>query len=195
MKQISGAVLLAAAIALSACNSIDPTMGMRQAAPSPNATAGAQMQANAQGSTAAQSPAASSSTAGPPAQLVAVNRAVRLNIAPIVGAPVADVAPLSHRLQEDARARGMVINGEGDPTTTHILKGYFSTLSEGSQTTVIYVWDVLDPSGNRLHRIEGQQKVAGSADDPWAIVTPQAMEAIADETVQTLVQWINSSPS
>ena len=35
-------------------------------------------------------------------------------------------------------------------------------MTEGKQTTVLYVWDVYDRSGNRLHRINGQREVAGS---------------------------------
>lgn len=190
MKRISGFFVLSAALMLSACNSVDPTLGIQPNSPTANATTGNGAQtANAPASTTTIAPGQTVANT----QIAAVTRPVRLNLAPIVGAPVAAVAPLSHRLQEDARASGIAINGDNDPTTTHILKGYFSTLSDGGQTTVVYVWDVLDPSGNRLHRIQGQEKVAGTADDPWTVVTPQAMQAIGDKTVQALVQWINST--
>ena len=49
------------------------------------------------------------------------------------------------------------------PAATHVLKGYFSAMTEGKETTVIYVWDVYDPAGNRLHRIQGQQKAPAQA--------------------------------
>lgn len=195
MKRISGVLGLAAALvvpfALSACNSVDPGLGIQTNGAATTKDAATVTPPGAL--TGAPSTAVVATGQQPATQTASVTRQVRLNLAPIVGAPVAAVAPLSHRLQEDARTRGITINGDNDPTTTHVLKGYFSTLSEGGNTTVIYVWDVLDPSGNRLHRIQGQQQVTGTAPDPWNIVTPQTMATIGDQTVQALVQWINSS--
>lgn len=190
MKRIWGLVGFIALLTLSACNSVDPTLGMGQKTPSPSAPAAAAI--TTQPAPQTTQPA---TTSQPATQLASVNRAVRLNLAPVVGAPVSAVTALSHRLQQDARARGITMTGDNDPSTTYVLKGYFSTLSEGGSTTVLYVWDVLDPSGNRLHRIQGQQKVPGTASDPWTVVAPQTMETIGDATVEALIQWINSTPS
>jgi hypothetical protein len=74
-----------------------------------------------------------------------------------------------------------------------VLKGYFSTLTEGGQTTVIYVWDVYDPAGNRLHRINGQQKAPSGGGEGWAAVPSATMQAIADSTIDQLSSWLASS--
>jgi hypothetical protein len=72
-----------------------------------------------------------------------------------------------------------------------VLKGYFSTMSEGKDTTVIYVWDVYDPAGNRLHRINGQQKAASvNGGEGWAAVAPETMQAIADQTIDQFATWL-----
>ena len=76
--------------------------------------------------------------------------------------------------------------GSADPSTTHVLKGYFSTITEGKETTVIYVWDVYDPSGNRLHRINGQQKAPSNGGEGWSAVSPATMQTIADLTIDQL---------
>jgi hypothetical protein len=70
------------------------------------------------------------------------------------------------------------------------MKGYFSALTDNGQTTVIYVWDVLDAAGNRLHRIEGQQKVPPGSGQGFAAVTDDTMRAIADQTIDQLVSWL-----
>lgn len=116
----------------------------------------------------------------------------RLRFDPIVGANVEVATPLTERLAERARARGIILAGATDPATTHVLKGYFSTLTEDGQTTVIYVWDVYDAAGNRLHRINGQQKASGKGEG-WAAVPPVTMQAIADNTVDQLTSWLASS--
>lgn len=122
----------------------------------------------------------------------AVAARTRLRFDPIVGATVDVAAPLTERLAQRARSRGITLAGNADSATTHVLKGYFSVLTEGGQTTVIYVWDVYDASGNRLHRINGQQKAAGTGEG-WAAVPPATMQAIADSTVDQLASWLATS--
>lgn len=114
----------------------------------------------------------------------------KLHIAPIVGAPVNVVTPLTHRINDDAKAKGIELAGNNDTGAAYVMKGYFSVLSEDNQTTVLYVWDVLDASGNRLHRIQGQEKVPGAAADSWSVVPASAMQAIADRTMQEYSTWL-----
>ena len=130
-----------------------------------------------------------------PAQSAAILSKTRLQIAPIVGASVEAATPLTAELQTRARQRGITLAGSTDQTATHVLKGYFSAMSEGKDTTVIYVWDIYDPAGNRLHRINGQQKApsvesdAGGADS-WKTVSPATMKAIADQTIDQFAAWL-----
>lgn len=114
----------------------------------------------------------------------------KLYIAPIIGAPVNVVTPLTHRINDDARAKGVELAGNGGTDAAYVMKGYFSVLSEDNQTTILYVWDVLDASGNRLHRIQGQEKVPGAAADSWSVVPPSAMQSIADKTMQEYSTWL-----
>ncbi|PTM92653.1 hypothetical protein [Mycoplana dimorpha] len=108
---------------------------------------------------------------------------------PIIGAPVEAVTPLSRQLGAQARAKGLTIKSSSDNTSRYILKGYFSAMADGGKTTVVYVWDVLDGSGARLHRIQGQDSVAATAKDPWAAVPPGMMEAIAQRTIEQYLSW------
>lgn len=111
---------------------------------------------------------------------------------PIIGAPVQAVTPLSRQLGAQARANGLTIRPSSDNSTEHILKGYFSAFSDGGKVTIIYVWDILDATGARLHRMQGQESVPGSGQDPWASVPASTMEAIAAKTIQDYVTWRQS---
>ncbi|CCE96658.1 conserved hypothetical protein [Sinorhizobium fredii HH103] len=111
---------------------------------------------------------------------------------PIIGAPVQAVTPLSKQLGASARAQGLTIRSSTDTTSDHILKGYFSALKDGGKTTVVYVWDILDGSGNRLHRIQGQDTVEASAAEPWSAIPPQTMQAIAEKTIDAYLEWRRS---
>jgi hypothetical protein len=133
----------------------------------------------------------SSAPAGGP-QVAAISTNARVQFAPAIGVSAEAVPTLAARLRTRASQRGVSVVSSGDGSTTHVMKGYFSAFSDGGETTVIYVWDVLDPSGTRLHRIQGQQKQAGSNGEGWSSVTAPTMEAIADRTIDELAVWLST---
>lgn len=113
---------------------------------------------------------------------------------PIIGAPVEAVTPLSKRLGAEARSSGLTIRSASDNSARYILKGYFSAMNDSGKTTVVYVWDVLDSGGARLHRIQGQETVSGTASDPWTVVPARTMEGIAQKTIRQYLDWRGSAP-
>ena len=161
-------VSLLAALALGACtnakdvlepSAITPPASSGQSSATPQGTSTTATSPTTTAPAPSPAPSATASPARPatPAQTAALAK-TRLQVAPIVGASVDAAAPLTAELQTRAKQRGLTLVGSTDQTATHVLKGYFSTMSEGKDTTVIYVWDIYDPSVNRLHRINGQQK-------------------------------------
>ncbi|WP_313616547.1 hypothetical protein [Agrobacterium sp.] len=112
---------------------------------------------------------------------------------PIIGAPVQAVTPLSRQLGAEARAQGLTIRSSTDTSSDHILKGYFSAFPDSGKVTIVFVWDVLDNSGARLHRLQGQESMPGKGSDPWAAVTPAAMEKIANRTLNEYMAWRNAN--
>jgi len=194
-------VSLLAALVLAACtnakdvldpSAVKPPASSAQALPATQATSAATSQTTTSPApiTAPAAPAASAPAT--PAQTAALAR-TRLQVAPIVGASVEAAAPLTAELQTRAKQRGLTLVGSTDQTATHVLKGYFSTMTEGKDTTVIYVWDIYDPSGNRLHRINGQQKSPSTGSgEGWPAVAPATMQAIADQTIDQFAAWLGS---
>lgn len=119
---------------------------------------------------------------------------VSIRFTPIIGASIEAITPLSRQLAKEAQNRGVTIYGSGEQAGVHVIKGYLSAFNDGAQTTIIYVWDVLDPAGMRLHRIQGQETVSGSADDAWAIITPATMEKIATSFFDAYQAWLGGNP-
>ena len=183
-------VSLLAALALTACTNAKDVL--EPSAITPPASSAQPLPAT-QGTSATTSPtttAPAASTPATPAQTAVIAK-TRLQVAPIVGASVEAAAPLTAELQTRARQRGLTLVGSTDQTPTHVLKGYFSTMSEGKDTTVIYVWDIYDASGNRLHRINGQQKAPSvGSGEGWPTVAPTTMQTIADQTIDQFAAWL-----
>ncbi|KRB18481.1 MULTISPECIES: hypothetical protein [Mesorhizobium] len=200
-------VSLLVALALASCtnakdvlepSAITPPAASAQPAPGVQGSAAATVPAPSTAAPATSTAGASATTTTPltSAQSAAILSKTRLQIAPIVGASVEAATPLTAELQTRARQRGITLAGSADQTATHVLKGYFSAISEGKDTTVIYVWDVYDPAGNRLHRINGQMKApsassgASAGADSWKGVSPATMQAIADQTIDQFAAFL-----
>jgi hypothetical protein len=111
---------------------------------------------------------------------------------PIIGAPVQAVTPLSRQLGTEARSHGLAIKSSTDNSSDYILKGYLSAFTDAGNVTVTYVWDVLDSSGGRLHRIQGEEKVPSAAQDPWAGVPASVMQQIGTKTIAEFNVWRQS---
>ena len=182
------ALSLLAAVAASSCSSTQDVLEPSAIAASPPANGIMQAEGDA-----GVLPAQTASTNPSAALNPAIASRMRLRFDPIVGASVDAATPLTERLATRAKARGISLAGSTDPSTTHVLKGYFSTITEGKETTVIYVWDVYDPAGNRLHRINGQQKAPSNGGEGWSSVSPAMMQKIADLTIDQLAAWLASS--
>jgi hypothetical protein len=117
------------------------------------------------------------------------SRGATVRFLPIIGAPVQAVTPLSRQLGAEARSHGLSIKSSNDNSSSYILKGYLSAFSDSGKVTVVYVWDVLDNSGSRLHRIQGQESVPSAAQDPWAAVPASVMQQIASKTITEFSSW------
>ncbi|MGX9115993.1 hypothetical protein ACWTU6_04745 [Mesorhizobium sp. BHbsci] len=189
-------VSLLAALTLAACTNakdvLEPSAIASQSTQAvPTTGTGTAATPTTPATTAHPSATAQPSTPSQPAKSAAVIARTRLQVAPIVGASVEAATPLTAELQTRAKQRGITLAGSAGQTPTHVLKGYFSTMSEGKDTTVIYVWDVYDPAGNRLHRINGQQKApSANGGEGWAAVAPETMQAIADQTIDQFATWL-----
>ena len=135
-------------------------------------------------------PAFASTAPATSSTVAAISTDARVQFAPVIGAPASASTPLAARLSASAASRGVSLVANGQSSATLIMKGYFSAITDRGQTTVIYVWDVIDPAGTRIHRIQGQAKAAAAGGEGWDGVQPATMEAIADETVNRLVSWL-----
>lgn len=143
----------------------------------------------------AEAGAASTDAANAPGDQQAAAAAIadpRFYFASAVGTSAEALSPLQDALNKRARERGVAIETEADANL--VVNGYFSTVAEERQTLVIYVWDISDKSGNRLHRIQGQERVGG-AGQGWEAVDSETVATIGRRTVDELADWLSRGRS
>jgi hypothetical protein len=138
---------------------------------------------------------------GPPN--VGVKQAFRMGPAPIKGsdakftfaqingAPATQRMAFEKALKKEAQIRKLNIVQENDPAATYVVKGYLSAIGDSRGTLLVYVWDVTDMTGKRLHRVSGQEPGGGSASDPWSGIDDEAVNIAAGRMVDDLVAWIS----
>lgn len=160
---------------------VEDTLGLT----APSAAAEA-VDVNAAGEPVVEPNVAAGETATAPQAFTA--NAARVHFAPIVGAPVAQVTALSQRLSAAAPQSNIRLAPSASGVE-HEIRGYFSALSGDGDTTVIHVWDVFTPSGQRVHRIQGQERIPGASGDPWAAVPASVMQTIADRMLADYLAW------
>lgn len=119
----------------------------------------------------------------------------RVAVAPVIGAPDAVAKQLQQQLSSAAAQKRITV-ATGNDKADYTLRGYVVSAAEKTGTKVSYIWDVTDPAGKRVNRITGEETVPGAAGkDPWAAVTPQILQTIADKTAGSLASWLPTQGS
>nr|HPG89416.1 hypothetical protein [Hyphomicrobium sp.] len=169
---------------------IKPVRAVMLAALAAFALAGCESSSNILGGGQTPGPEAALATPSPAASN---SQTAKVEIAPVIGAPDSISRELQSQLTTSiernrisvARAPG----GKGEYT----LRGYIVAAREKAGSKISYIWDVTDQSGTRANRITGEVFAPGSGADPWAAVTPQIVQSIADKTAAQLASSLPGS--
>jgi hypothetical protein len=113
----------------------------------------------------------------------------------VLGVPTVKADTLAQGIGTYSRARNLTLVRRGDPTATYRVLGFLSAVGGTGDTTVSYVWDIMDTAGNRVHRITGVEIAGKGEGDPWAGVNDQVINAIAARTVEAIHAWVNQAPA
>mgnify|MGYP001038011305 CR=1 FL=1 len=161
-RYLAGAAIVAATLVMAGCNN---TLSSSQPAapPTPDTTAPAL-------------PAVPFATA-------------KFSFAPITGAPAHILSRMSTQIAQEALAQNVALVPSGDAQANYVIKGYLSAVGDSSGTILVYVWDVFDASGRRVHRISGQETTTNGSQDPWLGIDTATIANVARRTVSALVAW------
>jgi hypothetical protein len=118
--------------------------------------------------------------------------AARFSLGHISGAPEDVAITTTNTLTSQAKTRNLNFTATDDPTATYHLRGYLSAVGDREGTILVYVWDVFDSKGVRLHRISGQERGSGTSSDPWGGIKDSTIQSAARDTIDDLVAWAGS---
>ncbi len=131
----------------------------------------------------------SSTTAS--ASPVVESKAAPIAFAPLIGAPPSVSKQLSGAVVSEAQRRSIPVVKGKKSKPDYTVRGYLVASPETKGTKLSYIWDVTDTSGNRTHRIKGEELVSGKkGNDPWAVVDTKAINSIAAKTATRIAKWL-----
>jgi hypothetical protein len=119
----------------------------------------------------------------------------KIQIAPVIGSPDNVARDLQTALSTAIGRNGLTVATSSNGTSEYVLRGYIVAAREHSKAKISYIWDVTDQAGKRVHRVTGEEIVAGAGKDPWSAVTPPVIERIADKTAKQIASWLPTSGS
>ncbi len=119
----------------------------------------------------------------------------KIQIAPVIGSPDNVARDLQEALSKAIGRDGLTVATSSNATSEYVLRGYIVAAREHSKAKISYIWDVTDQAGKRVHRVTGEEIVAGGGKDPWSAVTPPVVERIADKTAKQIASWLPTSGS
>ena len=126
--------------------------------------------------------------AQPPPAAVA---STRVSVAPVIGAPDGIAKQLAQDFGAAVKQKNVTVVGPQDKAD-FALRGYIVAAKDKAATKISYIWDVTDQAGRRVNRITGEEIVSGAAgNDPWAGVSPQVTQSIAQKAAGSLGAWLS----
>jgi len=130
-------------------------------------------------------------TAQPEQQVASLDTGNAVTFLPFEGAPASKTGSLTRALNVSGQSTGLAILPATRSGAKYKVKGYFSALNDGTGTMLVYVWDVVDASGKRLHRINGRERSNITRTDPWQAITDKELERVAADTTSRLKTWVD----
>lgn len=124
-------------------------------------------------------------------EVASLDTSKAMTFLPFEGAPQTKTASLNRLLNSSAQTNGLTILPSTRTGAKYKVKGYFSALNDGNGTMLVYVWDVVDGTGKRLHRINGRERTGTTRTDPWQAITDKEMQRVASATTSRLKSWVD----
>ena len=115
-----------------------------------------------------------------------------LAIMSVEGAPEAVAQQFDLSLDAAAAQRQIALS---PPTSAkYLVRGYLSASPVKDGAAIELVWDVYTPDKRRAQRLSDTLVVRGAGDDPWAMVTPAALDSIAAKSADDLAAYLSNTP-
>ena len=110
----------------------------------------------------------------------------------VEGAPAAVAEKFAAAWSEAAKGQEIALVETG--AAHYLVRGYLSANATESGAEIEYVWDVFGPDRHREIRLNDVIAVKETGADPWALLTPAALQSVAAKSASDLAAFLSRSP-
>ena len=107
-----------------------------------------------------------------------------------VGLPDGKVIQLESRLRDRLAAKGVAVAGRAGDPAPYRLQSFCSAAPDSRGAALACVFDVLDPAGEQATRVVTEDTVRGRRGDPWALVTGDVLDRVAETAAAEIANWL-----
>ncbi len=99
---------------------------------------------------------------------------------------------LLRRIWQHAEREGIQVVKRPGGSALFTVEGTLTAVSNDTNSLIIYVFDIKDVTGRRLHRISGRQRSQESEGDPWSSVASGDLDEMARRVVALINAWLHA---
>lgn len=115
---------------------------------------------------------------------------VKILILPFLGIPTTTGDAVYREIRARAPKSGVQLVLRLDEPASFRLRGYFSAVTTGSGTTIVFRMDLFDPSGRHVHQFSGQELAPTAFGDPWSGVDRKVTDHLAARIIELIKAWL-----
>lgn len=112
-----------------------------------------------------------------------------------VGVPPQVGNRIAGELLRAAGDRRFTLVAPTDGAARYTMRGYLAPSSDSGATTVNYVWDLFDRSGQRTRRAAGDVRIASSDRDPWQVLNGDGARQLALTSAAAIERSLMQRPT
>lgn len=116
---------------------------------------------------------------------------VPIAFAPVFGPPADVSQALSSALVSAAEQQKLAVVKDKAEKRDYTVRGFLVATPDEKGAKLSYIWDVRDKTGQRVHRIKGEELVSGEkGKEPWASIDKTAIDRIAAKAALQIALWL-----
>ncbi|MDR3495781.1 MAG: hypothetical protein P4L82_14385 [Ancalomicrobiaceae bacterium] len=129
----------------------------------------------------------------PPFTAPAKGRGTIVSFLPFVGVPVNTADNIYKYIRENAPGQNVLLALRLDEPATYRVKTYIDAVGGSTTMTFVFIVEIYDVAGTRVHRFVGQETGPGASGDPWGGIDSGTDKGIGYRILSGVHSWLTRS--
>ncbi len=120
-------------------------------------------------------------------------RGVVLSFLPFSGVPVNTADAIYKTVRSRATVENVTLALRLDEPATYRIRTYINAVGGSDSSTFVFIVEIYDTAGKRVHRFVGQEYGPGASGDPWSGIDTPTIKHIGERMLDGVKSWLTRS--